>query len=113
MSHGHDDHGHASATETSHGPAEFPPMPDPRSISPAREDFQAPWPGKLLVWPFLWTVVALLFFVAARSWGHKIGEHDVEAHEAGHAGEAPHEGGAPHGESESHGGEPAMAGEGR
>ena len=86
MSHGHDDHGHAAASVESHGPAEFPPIPDPRSISPAREDFEAPWPGTLLIWPFLWTAVALLFFVAARSFGHPVGEHEAEAHEAdGHA----------------------------
>ncbi len=83
MSHGHDDHGQGASKSQSHGPAEFPPIPDPRSISPAREDFESPWPGKLLVWPFLWTAVALLFFVAARSWGHPIGEHGTGSHAAG------------------------------
>ena len=90
MSHGHDDHGHAAAGVPLHGPAEFPPVPNPRSISPAREDFDAPWPGKLLVWPFLWTVVALLFFVAARSWGHPIGEHDAAESDAEPGAESPH-----------------------
>ena len=108
MSHGHDahdahdGHAHASAPVGSHGPLEFPPVPDPRSITPAREDFEAPWPGRLLVSPIVWTVVALLFFVAARSLGHKIGEHDAEAHEAGHGGEAEPGSEAPHGA------EPAM-----
>ena len=67
---GHDAHGAPAAAE-SHGPAEFPPVPDPRSITPAREDFEQPWPGKLLVWPFVWTAVALVFFAAARSSGDR------------------------------------------
>lgn len=103
MGHGHDDHGHSSAhghaahghdahghgagdahAAASHGPAEFPPMPNPRVISPAREDFEQPWPGRLLLWPAVWTVVGLCLFVAARSWGRPIGEYDREAHAAEH-----------------------------
>ena len=102
MGHGHDDHGHSSAHGhgaadahghaaggvpggvASHGPADFPPVPDPRSISPAREDFAQPWPGRLLLWPAVWAVVGLLLLVAARSWGRPIGAYDAEAHEAEH-----------------------------
>lgn len=91
--HGHDAHGTASET-VSHGPAEFPPIPDLRSITPAREDFERPWPGKLLVWPFIWTAVALLLFVAARSWGRPFGPH-AEEHEAGASSAPTHEGAAP------------------
>ena len=97
---GHDAHGAAPATE-SHGPAEFPPIPDPRSITPAREDFEQPWPGQLLVWPFVWTAVALLFFVAARSSGKAFGPQ-TEEHEAGEAEGGGHEGTAP-AMSEEHG----------
>ncbi len=129
MGHGHDDHGHSSAhghgaadahghgaadahADASHGPAEFPPVPDPRVISPAREDFEQPWPGRLLLWPALWAVVGLLIFVAARSWGRPIGAFDREEHEAGHeAPEGGHEA-APSGGGAGHpamGEEPAMA----
>jgi hypothetical protein len=142
MGHGHDDHGHSSKhghaaagghghgaadahghghglgvtgaeADASHGPAEFPPVPDPRVISPAREDFEQPWPGRLLLWPAVWAVVGLLIFVAARSWGRPIGDFDREEHEAEHgaehdAGHASPEGGheaAPAGGAEH----PAMA----
>lgn len=99
MGHGHETPGHdhgAHAASESHGPAELPPVPAVRSITPARADFERPWPGRLLVWPFVWTAVAGLVFVAARSWGRPFGPA-TEAHEAGEHGSGPHEA-APHGE---------------
>lgn len=100
--HGHDDphgaHGHGAPSAGhdtgSHGPAEIPPAPVPRMITPARADYQQPWPGPLLLWPAVWLGVALLFFMAARTWSHPIDE----GHEGGaHSPAAPHEA-APHGE---------------
>jgi len=125
MGHGHDDHGHAAKpghgahghaaagahghaaadaqASASHGPAEFPPVPDPRVISPAREDFEQPWPGRLLLWPAVWAVVGLLLFVAARSWGRPIGAFDAEEHEAEHGADhrVPEGHGAPEGGHEA------------
>ena len=67
---GHDAHG-ASGSHESHGPAEIPAAPDERVISPARGDFEQPWPGKGLLWPLVWTgvagVLALLWW-RTRSW---------------------------------------------
>lgn len=111
MGHGHDDHGHATAphgAQADHGPVDFPPIPDPRAISPAREDFDLPWPGKLLLWPFLWTGVALLLLVVARSWGQPVGAHE-HGHDAAPTHGAPRE--APAGEPASMGEEPSSAGE--
>jgi hypothetical protein len=91
--HGHDDgHGHGGH-DAAHGHAEIPPAPATRFISPAREEYEQPWPGSLLLWPVVWLGVALLFVVAARTWSHSW------SHEA-HEGPPAHEG-AP---GEGHGG---------
>ena len=102
-----DDHGHGAgpATATHDGPHEIPPMPEHPMISPARADYEAPWPGRLMLWPVLWLVVGVLFFVAARRWDHPPIQGE------GH-GEPGHEAPAGHGEPASPhepAGEPAMA----
>jgi hypothetical protein len=75
-------------------------------LTPARGDYTQPWPGGLLVWPFVWFGVAALLFVAASQWnpdwrhqGHEgHGEHGAHgAHGApgtGTPGAAPHAPGA-------------------
>ena len=76
----HDDgHGHGAVPagdEGAHGPVEFPPVPDPRMITPARSDYAQPFVGRGLLWPVLWLGVALAFHSMARRW-------PAEAHEAG------------------------------
>ena len=66
--HGHDGHGHGGpdAGDGVHGPAQIPPAPAVRSISPAREEYEMPWPGRLLFWPLFWVGVAFLFYGAAK-----------------------------------------------
>ena len=96
--HGHDagpadPHGGAPGLDPSpgHGDAEIPPAPEPRMITPAREDYVRPFPGPGLLWPMIWLVVAIGFYAAAERWkGEVIGEeHATGGHPA--AGE-PHEG---------------------
>ena len=89
-----DDAGHAGAhgaePAAAHGDAEIPPAPEPRMITPAREDYGRPFPGPGLLWPVVWLVVAVGFYEMAQRWkGEVIGEeHVTEGHPA--AGE-PHE----------------------
>ena len=71
-SHGHEEPGHAApvageAVASSH-PAQIPSAPDERSISPARDEYASPWPGRLLFWPAVWVGVAFLFYGAATRW---------------------------------------------
>ncbi|MCC7139032.1 MAG: hypothetical protein IT460_11475 [Planctomycetes bacterium] len=92
---GHDDHGHGGhghdahgghghdAHGGDHGPAEIPPVPETRSISPARSDYAQPWPGRLLLWPVLWLVVAAAFFLLARGQTGTV----VQGHGHGHEGD--------------------------
>jgi hypothetical protein len=78
--HGHDAHGHdAHGDPAAHaGPAEIPPVPAVRSITPAAADYHLPTPGAGLLWPILWLGVgALLYAVAGRS------PHPIESHDAG------------------------------
>ena len=103
MGHGHDaQHGHGAGATPSAPlkPAELPPIPASRSITPAREDFERPWPGALIVWPFVWTGVAVLLLIVARSFGRPFGPH-TEEHESGVDGEAS-PAGEPHGEPAMH-----------
>lgn len=95
---GHDaGHGHDAAgagTHASHGPAEIPAAPAERWISPARADFEQPWPGKGLLWPLVWTGVAgVLALLAMTSRGPILqGEHGgaaTPAHGAGEPGSHP------------------------
>ena len=93
--HGHDAHGHGAGTATAdHGPAEIPPVPAVRSITPAASDYELPWPGAGLLWPFVWLGVALVLYAAA---GRTV--RPIEHH--GHEGGAEHA--APHGETPPHG----------
>ena len=61
-------HGHgAHATSAgAHGSTEIPAAPATRFISPARADFEQPFAGRLLLWPVVWTVVAVIFGVLAQ-----------------------------------------------
>jgi hypothetical protein len=68
MSHGHDDHGHGNEPAASHGPATIPPEPVERSISPAREEYEKPYPGPGIAWPFVWLGVAVLFLWSTSRW---------------------------------------------
>lgn len=85
QAHGHDAHashggGHAGHGG-GHGSTEIPPAPASRWISPARRDFEQPWAGGLLLWPVVWTVVAVLFgILAQRNTGHVAlpGEHHAD-----------------------------------
>ena len=83
---GHDAHG-ASGAHESHGPAEIPAAPDERVISPARGDFEQPWPGKGLLWPLVWTGVAGVLALLAITWRGPILHDD-------HGGAGSHGGGA-------------------
>ena len=114
--HGHDAHGshgshggaHGGAHGGGHGSTEIPPAPDSRWISPARRDFEQPWAGRLMLWPVVWTVVAVLFgILAQRNTGHVAlpGEsHDGPAHGTPSHG-TPSHGNPSHGTPEH--GEPA------
>ncbi len=92
MSGGHDDdHGHGGASghgpAAGHeeGPAEFPPVPPDRWISPAKTDFEQPFPGSGLLWPPFWLAVALALWAATSAWPGRMGEHHPEGgpeHEA-------------------------------
>ena len=92
--HGHaghgDAHGHGAAVaDTHHGPAEIPPAPAVRSITPAPEDFQnLPDPSAML-WPLLWIGLAILLVsgLLCAGWHLWAGHHDEgagrgETHEA-------------------------------
>jgi hypothetical protein len=89
--HSQDDALGAGGHDVAHGHAEIPPAPEVRSISPAREDYEQPWPGNLLLWPFVWLGVALLFVVAARTWSHPWIHEAHAEHPAGPAHAAPAE----------------------
>ncbi len=109
-----DSHGAAShGTGGADGPAEIPAAPAERCISPARADFEQPWPGKGLLWPLVWTAVAGVLALLAVAWRGEIlqGEHGEHAGHA--AGQTPAHGDAEpgmHGEAPA---EPAaMAGHG-
>jgi len=84
----HGGHGHGAGTATaSSGPHEIPPMPAHPFISPARAEYEQPWPGRLLLWPFFWAAFAVLCFVSTRTWSHPViqGEHGhADEHGAGH-----------------------------
>lgn len=85
---GHGSGGHGAGT---HGPVEIPAAPATRSITPARGDFEQPWPGSLLWWPVVWTVVGAVFALAAQRWS---GPVDLQsAHGGAHPASPPH--GAP------------------
>ncbi len=102
---GHDAHGAAEA-HGDHGPAEIPAAPAERWISPARSDFEQPWPGKGLLWPLVWTGVAGVLALLSVTWRGPIlqGEHGEHGDHGGAAPHAPgaHEGGATptHGDAE-------------
>ena len=96
---GHGD-GHAAGSAAPHdGPHEIPPMPEHPFISPARAEYELPWPGRILLWPPVWAAFAILCYVAARTWDHAPlqGEHGHAAgpEGAGEHGTAPHESGPP------------------
>jgi hypothetical protein len=78
MEHGHEHastHAHADA-DAHHGPAELPPEPSERWITPAPEDFAAPPPAGALLWPLLWfAVAALLVVVLSGTWPEFHPEH--------------------------------------
>ena len=58
--HAHDSHG--PGDDAAHaGPAEFPPVPAVRSITPAPEEYALPPPGTGLLWPVVWLLVAVVF----------------------------------------------------
>ena len=81
--HGHGGHdaGHGAGQDASHGSAEIPPAPATRWISPARSDYEQPWPGSLLLWPAVWLGVAALLFTAARTWSHGWAHDDPAGHD--------------------------------
>ncbi|MBL9088932.1 MAG: hypothetical protein JNM10_17465 [Planctomycetia bacterium] len=75
-------HGAHASHGGGHGSTEIPPAPESRWISPARRDFEQPWAGGLLLWPVVWTVIAVLFgLLAQRHTGHVAlpGEHHAGA----------------------------------
>jgi hypothetical protein len=63
--HAHDAHGDPAASAHA-GPAEFPPVPAVRSITPAPEDYALPTPGAGLLWPVVWLLVAIVFVAVYR-----------------------------------------------
>lgn len=73
--HGHDQHAHGHAPESAHdeGPAEFPPLPETRWISPARADFEKPFPGSSLLWPVFWLCVVAAGWAATSAYPGKMG----------------------------------------
>ena len=103
MSHGHDhDHGHDAHGHGGHdhpagslgildsldGPAEIPPEPAVRSITPAPADYAQPFPGPGVAWPIVWLLVAIGFFVSTQRMHGEIerphaehGAHGAPAHE--------------------------------
>jgi hypothetical protein len=99
MSHGHDDHGHDAHGGHDHpagslgvldsidGPAEIPPEPAVRSITPASGDYAQPFPGAGIAWPVVWLLVAMAFLWSTTRWHGEVetahGEHEPHApHEA-------------------------------
>jgi hypothetical protein len=96
MSHGHDHgggaghgdaHGHGAAPAPAHyGPAEIPPAPAQRSITPAPEDFEHLPGPTALAWPLLW--MGLAGFLAASflcgGWPAFHDEHAAPEHGAEH-----------------------------
>jgi len=83
--HGHDAAG--SGAHGAHGPAEIPAAPAERFISPARADFEQPWPGKGLLWPLFWTGFAGVLAVLAMSFRGPI-LHDAHGEHGAHGGAA-------------------------
>ena len=83
--HAEDAHGGGDPRVESHGPAEFPPAPATRMITPARDDYENAYAGAGLAWPLAWLLVALLLFGAAdRGRGEVLhGDHGAAA-PAGH-----------------------------
>jgi hypothetical protein len=88
--HGHDAHGHGGHGHDAHGahadphasgPAEIPPVPAVRSITPAAADFLLPLPGAGLLWPILWLGVGLLLYSAAGRGAQPIDAHHGPASE--------------------------------
>jgi hypothetical protein len=81
--HAHDPHGHAAPADASHGPAELPPVPHERTITPAPEDYLRPSPGSGLLWPVVWALLCAVFlgfyrFEGAR--GAVVETEHAEAH---------------------------------
>ncbi len=61
-----DPHGHGSHDAGGPaGPADFPPVPATRWLTPAPEDYRSPFPGAGVAWPFFWLLVCLALFAAA------------------------------------------------
>jgi hypothetical protein len=100
MAHGHDDHGHDAHGGHGHAdhdhpagslgildqlgePAEIPPEPSVRSISPAPSEYAQPFPGPGVAWPVVWLLIALVFLWSTKRWHGEV--------------ETPHEGHAAHG----------------
>ena len=96
---GHDAHGHGDAHAASaaepHGPAELPPEPASRSITPAVADYEERFPGAGLLWPLVWLVFAVVLWQGASRWNGGVLTHHEGA--VGHEGGESHEA-APHGE---------------
>jgi hypothetical protein len=87
----HDAHGHgvpagdADSADEGHDAHEPPAAPEPRLISPARDDYFRPYPGRAVLWPLLWFgIAALLLFAASRSAGRVVteahGDHATDPH---------------------------------
>jgi hypothetical protein len=85
---GHDAHGAGAPADAHAGPAEIPPVPALRSITPAAADYALPHPGAGLLWPVLWLAVAALLYAAAGRTARPIeahggdgpGSHEAPAH---------------------------------
>jgi hypothetical protein len=86
---GHDDaHGHGAAPAhdpSQHGPAEIPPEPAQRSITPAPEDFRNLPGATSLAWPVLWMALAALLIgtLLCGGWPAYHDEHAEGGPEAG------------------------------
>jgi hypothetical protein len=85
-----DVHGHGAeqAVAVAHGPAEIPPPPAVRWISPAPEDFAGTPLFRHLVWPVVWAVVFLYLHAAVRGSGWTA--HDGHGAPGGPGHAAPH-----------------------
>jgi hypothetical protein len=78
-----DPHAHGAAGDAhGGGPAEIPPVPAVRSITPAAADFLLPTPGAGLLWPLLWLGVGLLLYAAAGRTAQPIDAHGAAAEHA-------------------------------
>ena len=70
---------------TTHEP-ELPPVPDPRCITPAVEDYRAPRPALAsLLWPTVWlaALVLLAILLTSGGWREEDLHHDETAPEHG------------------------------